>query len=326
MKSDDLRACFGKLHIWHANGQRAPNKPLLVLWAIGRCLAGESRMVSYRVANPELASLLRRFGPPRKTIHTEFPFWRLQSDGIWEIRHADRITVGPGGDAHKASLIEHDAHGGFTNQVFTALQTDPELAIEVAYSLIDAHFPDTRHDDILEAVGVATRRVCVRRRPRDSSFAKAVLAAYRHRCAVCAFAVRLDDNPVALEAAHIKWHGARGPDQIRNALALCALHHRLFDAGAFTLSLGRRVVVTDTADGRGFDDCLGRFDSRPIFLPARADNLPDPLFLKWHHREVFAGPVKSTREFGPHAQTSRMPISATSLRPPTPGRLDPTRS
>ena len=293
-----MRACFGKLNIWRANGQRAPNKPLLVLWAIGRCLNGESRMVSYRYAHRELAKLLRRFGPPRKTVHTEFPFWRLQNDGIWEIRDADRITVGPGGDAHKASLIEHEAHGGLAKEIFAALQSDAELAIEIACSLIDAYFPPTLHDDILQTVGIDTRTAWVRRRPRDSSFAKTVLAAYRARCAVCAFAIRLGDNPVALEAAHIKWHCYRGPDQIRNALALCVLHHRLFDAGAFTVSLDRRVIVTAAADGSGFDDYLGRFDSQPMYRPARPDDLPDPKYLKWHHREVFGQFVSSGEESG----------------------------
>jgi putative restriction endonuclease len=38
-----------------------------------------------------------------------------------------------------------------------------------------------------------------------------------------------------LEAAHIKWFQAKGPDIEANGLALCALHHKVFDLGAFTI-------------------------------------------------------------------------------------------
>ena len=115
-----------------------------------------------------------------------------------------------------------------------------------------------------------------------------MLKAYGYRCAVCEFAVRLNDDPVAVEAAHIKWHEARGPSEVRNGLALCALHHRLFDKGAFTVSFNQRVKVAKSANGIGFDRSLGNYDSKPIVLPENADDWPDPRFLMWHVREVFS--------------------------------------
>ena len=290
MKTKDLSARFRKLQIWSANGQRAPHKPLLVLWGIGRLLGGKERLVSYREADQELAKLIRSFGPHRKTLHTEYPFWRLQNDDVWEIRDANQVKLGPGGDAHRSSLLQQDIHGGFPRAVQTALQTNEEIAEEIARELVESHFPWTLHDEILRATGIDTGSVHSRRRRRDSGFREAVLAAYGHRCAVCDFAVRLNDSPVALDAAHIKWHRARGPDHIRNGIALCALHHRLFDKGAFTLSLYRNVVVSKSASGRGFDESLGRFDSKPITLPAKDDDAPDPRFSKWHAREVFSTP------------------------------------
>ena len=55
--------------------------------------------------------------------------------------------------------------------------------------------------------------------------------------------------PVALEAAHIKWRQAGGPDLEVNGLALCSLHHKLFDRGAFTLSNQLVILVSDDAHG-----------------------------------------------------------------------------
>ena len=52
--------------------------------------------MSYREADRELTNLLSSFGPHGKVVHTEAPFWRLQTDGVWEIQDAKRVTVGPG--------------------------------------------------------------------------------------------------------------------------------------------------------------------------------------------------------------------------------------
>ena len=229
-----------------------------------------------------------QFRPHRKSVHTEYSFWRLQNDDVWEIEDSDRITVGPGGDAYKSSLLRLDAHGGFPKAIHTALQEDEELAVQIATSLVDAHFPSTVRDEVLQAVGIDSGFEYSRRRLRDPGFGPAVLKAYGYQCAVCELALRMNDKPVALEAAHIKWHQARGPSQIRNGLALCALHHRLFDKGAFTLSRNLRVMVAKSVIGSGFDRSLGQFDSKPILFPANANDLPDPEFLRWHEREVFS--------------------------------------
>ena len=50
----------------------------------------------------------------------------------------------------------------------------------------------------------------------------------------CALAATNGWQPLGLEAAHIKWFQARGPDVVQNGLALCSLHHKIFDLGANT--------------------------------------------------------------------------------------------
>jgi putative restriction endonuclease len=42
---------------------------------------------------------------------------------------------------------------------------------------------------------------------------------------------------LGLEAAHIKWFQAGGPDIEANGLAMCSLHHKLFDLGVFTIAV-----------------------------------------------------------------------------------------
>lgn len=80
------------------------------------------------------------------------------------------------------------------------------------------------------------------------------------RCAVCGFDVRLGTSQLGIDAAHIKWHQAGGPDVVPNAFALCVLHHKLFDRGVFSVDQGHRVIVSEqTHGGNGFElHLLGR--------------------------------------------------------------------
>ena len=102
---------------------RAPHKPLLTLWALGQCLSGKDRMVSYKSAKPALSDLLEKFGPPRKT-GPEYPFWYLQSDEIWELSNAETVH----GKASNRKLIDGNVHGRFTEDVYSLIQNDPALA------------------------------------------------------------------------------------------------------------------------------------------------------------------------------------------------------
>ena len=249
-------------------------------------------MVSYKEARHELADLLQSYGPPRKRAHPEDPFWRLRLDEVWEVPGADRISVTASGGAHVSSLLKQNAHGGFPKEIYDALRGDEDLAVRIACSLLDANFPSTRHEAVLQGVGIDSRFEYIRRRSRNREFSDTVLTAYGHQCAVCEFAVRLKNDPIGLEAAHIRWHCEQGPDLIRNALSLCALHHRLFDAGAFTLSRECRILVSGQVTGRGSDETLGRFQSKEIVLPEDDKDVPGPRFLKWHHRNVFQGELR----------------------------------
>ena len=308
MNLDDPWQRFQRLKVWKVKGNRAPHKPLLALWAIGRCLRNEPRLAPFELVDRELTRLLRRFGPCRKVIHTEFPFWRMRNDDVWEVERPHLVTTTSKEDAHKSSLMKHDIRGGLLEADYDVFGRDPELAWRIAKSLAEAHFPGTLHDDIFRSMGIEigvfdqedpeTRHVPdqvrepdvfeeYRRRRRDSTFSRAVMDAYDSRCAVCEFAVRVEDTPVALDAAHIKWHGAGGPPEIPNGLALCALHHRLFDYGVFTVLGNLEIRVIRNASGQGFPESLGRFDGKLMQTPARRDHWPASEYLRWHRRQVF---------------------------------------
>jgi putative restriction endonuclease len=297
MTADDLRARFEQIAVWKRGDQRAPHKPLLLLYALGRCYHGGRRLLPYLEVHEQLGQLLEDFGPPRKRIHPEYPFWRLQNDDLWVIPDADRLERRKSNtDAKLSELKTHNVEGGFPEPVFGLLRDQTDLVAELARQLLDAHFPASLHADILDAVGLdlsATNRS--ERSARDPAFRNRVLRAYEYRCAVCGYDVQLDGRPVGLEAAHVKWHQAGGPDTEANGIALCALHHKLLDRGAWRLTTDYRLLASEHAHGSaGLETWLLDFHNQPVARPIRPGYAVDPDFAQWHVREVFRGPERYT--------------------------------
>lgn len=292
--ASDIRARFHDLGVWERDGVRAPYKPLLLLYTLGRYAHGAPRLIEYERMDRDLVQLFREFGPPRTSYHTVYPFWYLRSDGVWEVpgTEAARVREGKSSEPTKVWLKENHITGGLTEDLFEAIAADPDLSRDIATDLLQAHFAETLHDEILAAVGldlavgtIAAPSV------RDPHFRAKVLRAYERRCAVCEFDARLGDALVGLEAAHIKWHQAGGPARVSNGLALCSLHHKLFDRGAFTLTEDRRVEVSEDLSGSDTTEAwVTRFHGQALRSPGSPAHRPDPVFVQWHRREVFRSP------------------------------------
>ncbi len=162
------------------------------------------------------------------------------------------------------------------------------LAEDLQYT----HVP-TSQGDILKTVGLNYR--WVRRPDRDPAFREGVLAVYDYQCVICGFDVKLDQGPIALEAANIKWFQAGGPDVVNNALCLCVLHHKLFDRGAMGIKkvAGQNLYITKvspTVTGTcGYQEWVRRYENQRFRPPKGSLYYPEPGFVQWHLEEVFRG-------------------------------------
>jgi putative restriction endonuclease len=284
MEASELKEKISNLTIWKKNGQRAPHKPLLILLSLAQ-LQQDHTVLPYDQVKGKLKKLLIEFGPPRKSYHPEEPFVRLTTDGIWTLsRSVDKRSF-----SDKQLLAEKVA-GGFTKEVATLLQNDNLLLQELVELLLNEHFPVSMHQDILEEVGL---HFSIRKRRRDPNFRDRILKAYEYSCAVCGFNVRLGNNLVAIDAAHIQWYQAGGPDSEENGIALCSLHHKLFDRGVFTITEERELLVAEQAHGTiGFNEWLMKFHGQKVRHPIHPAYMPKNNFVNWHIREVFRGPAR----------------------------------
>jgi len=286
----DLEQRIETLTIWKQGDQRAPHKPLLMLLVLGHYQQGGDRMISFIAIEEKLTNMLVEFGPFRQSYHPEYPFWRLQSDGIWELENADQLSPTDSGDPKVTELWEYKVKGGLLREYYEEVAGDEDLFYKVVYTLLEAHFQPSMYEDILTTAGIEHHLYYARQRPRDSNFRELILKSYQYKCAICEFQIRLRNQPVALEAAHIQWHNAGGPDIEPNGIALCTMHHKLFDRGAFTLDRDYQVEVSEYVHGgKGLHEWLLDFYGQPIHFPQRETYYPDMEYIQWHVREVFKG-------------------------------------
>jgi putative restriction endonuclease len=286
MKAEELQKKIAEMSIWKKNGQRAPHKPLLLLYALGQLQSNRKTELPYEEVREKMKHLLLEYGPPRKSYHPEEPFVRLVGDGIWELSaYVDRRNI------RERQLLLEGIAGGFTTEVISLLDNNDSLFQEIGAQILNEHFPETMHEDILEDTGLSL--VHTRKKSRDPAFREKILRAYEYSCAVCGFQVRLGRTLVGIEAAHIKWHQVGGPDLEENGIALCSLHHKLFDRGVFTVSQEKQMLVSEEAHGtNGFDEWLMRYHGKTLRKPIRPDYAPRDSFLHWHVREVFKGQAR----------------------------------
>ena len=289
-RHDDLRSRFEDLTVWKRGEQRAPHKPLLILYALGRLLRGD-RWLLFSAIEDHLKDLLIEFGPPRKSHHPEYPFWHLQSDDVWTIPQAEELEMRKSAsNPPKTELRDKEARGGFSDEVYQAFRAAPAFRRDVVRLLLSSHFPSSLHEDIVAAVGLSLDETPSTQ--RDPDFRNRVLRAYDYQCAICGFDLRIGmtGTPIGIEAAHIKWKQAQGPDEISNGIALCALHHKLLDKGAVHVTEDLRLFVSEAVHGSAPHlSRLRNHHGERIHTPQRKTYYPDGDVVSWHVNEVFRG-------------------------------------
>lgn len=276
---------------WRSGDHRAPHKPLLVALALARLAEGQ-RWISWTQVEEELSMLLSTFchDPSPKP---NYPFIRLQTDGIWELRKAEGLVYTSSGDASLKSLKALNPEGGLSDAFIAACEENagPNWALLRIREILDSEFPPSLHDEILAALNVddSFSSVLITRKSRSPEFRQQVLDIYNGQCAICGFSGRLKGKLVGVEAAHIKWFAFGGPDEIRNGLALCSLHHKLFDLGAIGLSDELRILISPRFSGEKTRAMVLDFEGKEIFIPRQRSMVTEPeaAFVRWQRSQVY---------------------------------------
>ena len=106
MTSDKiLKQAISNITIWRKGEQRAPHKPLLLLYVLSLYRQGHGRLFNYasEIYEP-LLDHLERYGPQRRDQHPDMPFWRLKGDGFWELHYAELCSTSGNTRARSSSV------------------------------------------------------------------------------------------------------------------------------------------------------------------------------------------------------------------------------
>lgn len=295
--NDQLLERIRSINVNRSGDRRAPHKPLLLLVAIAKLLRGE-RELGFGEIESLLRPLLNAYAPPVSGNHEpKLPYWHLRSDQLWEIPGAAELPLQQGGFPQMEAL--RATFGHFPETYAKALLANESLVANVVQMILDAHFPESLHVDILAAVDLTsfTANMVAEEqasyglvRKRNPRFRELVLRAYEHRCAVTGFQAALGGSYFGCEAAHVKWHAYDGPDVVENGLAMEPTLHKLFDAGAWSLTDDRKILVS--ADFTGSDEAVLKIRSlhgRSLREPQLGMPLVSTEFIRWHREKEHGG-------------------------------------
>jgi hypothetical protein len=136
---------IGRLRRWARDGEAAPHKPLLLLLALERLRQGLPRLAPFTEIEPPLGELLNQFARQPGRAHPEYPFWRLQADGLWEIPDATALPARASNtDPPVSALRERNIHGGLPLAVFDLLRSRRDVLDRVADAVLQHLEPAQR--------------------------------------------------------------------------------------------------------------------------------------------------------------------------------------
>ena len=122
---------------------------------------------------------------------------------------------------------------------------------------------------------------------REKSFMYNVRAAYENRCAMTGLRLINGGGRPEVQAAHIQPVAEKGPDSVRNGLALSGTVHWMFDRGLISIGDDFRILI---AENHVPDDALRLLNqSRTINLPNDSAFYPNALYLKFHREKIYKG-------------------------------------
>jgi putative restriction endonuclease len=122
---------------------------------------------------------------------------------------------------------------------------------------------------------------------RERSFMHNVRAAYSNRCAITGLRLINGGGRPEVQAAHIQPVASRGPDSVRNGLALSGTVHWMFDRGLISVGDDHKILI---AENHVPDDAIRLLNRNGLInLPEDPTLHPNAYFLKFHREKVFKG-------------------------------------
>lgn len=161
----------------------------------------------------------------------------------------------------------------------------PEEPMQPTVWLVEE--PSESHDHVPMEQDRRIVEQLVSRPFRDKAFSAAVKSAYRDTCAFTGLKIINGGGRSEVQAAHIRPVEHRGPDSVRNGIALSGTVHWMFDRGLISIDDDFTLLL---AKERLPDTAMRLFNAdMKLSLPERLELRPHRQFLNYHRQHIFKG-------------------------------------
>jgi putative restriction endonuclease len=173
-------------------------------------------------------------------------------------------------------LIENDEYEAIVRNGFSD-DLQPISQVDQEFELSDP--PAEFERPILEQL--------VRRPFRERAFALNVRRAYDARCAMTGIRLINGGGRAEMEAAHIRPVEDKGPDLVRNGIALSRTFHWMFDRGLLSIGNDHKILVAE----KHVEPAVLRMlnPDRQLNVPRDPALQPHRQYLEYHRDTVFKG-------------------------------------
>jgi len=162
------------------------------------------------------------------------------------------VPFAEGGEYYEASLRKGDGStnkGAFGRAVRTLTDAEFDRILKSGFAVELATRDDETPHGFEEPTDSFERPIVeltVSRPFRDQAFKRSVRNAYDCRCALTGLRLINGGGRPEVQAAHIMPVSSKGPDSIRNGLALSGTVHWMFDRGLITVDENYQVIAPES--------------------------------------------------------------------------------
>lgn len=323
MNLEHYKRAFAKLRsdvkaYWPvATLHRAPHKPFLLL-SIMDLVANKQVKSNFFELDAELMDTFDLYwetiiGSDRDS-NVLMPFYHMASEGFWHLVAAPGMeqALVSGGRIKSFRQFHQVALGARLNDDLFSLFLEPDARDNLRRVLIERYFtPDIRPEVVKvgritaesfvysrELIDRVKGRFTLKEAPatdeiylteaRSVGFRRVVVDAYKHTCSFCGIRVITPDKHTAVAAAHIVPWSHSHIDDPRNGIALCGLHHWIFDNGLVCVGEDYIIKVSPAATSEeNVAALIVALDGRAMQLPNVQLLWPARSALRWHVDNIF---------------------------------------
>ncbi|MGA5219235.1 HNH endonuclease signature motif containing protein [Streptomyces cinereoruber] len=152
---DGLVERIAKLRVASTAGGPRLYQPITLLWAVGRALRGEPRMLSWEETATALRGLLGRHGLRGERPRPDYPVLALHRAGLWSLEgHTGEVPSAHGDAALHQWFSEQRPEGGLAAPVHALVAGSGQARVAVVEAIVERFFDGLDEVPLLEEVGL----------------------------------------------------------------------------------------------------------------------------------------------------------------------------